>query len=104
LLVFLQRDSNFKVALKTRKLNLSAILAFYEINDVILRKRKICKSQIEGKRGTAKRSKFVFESNHDITRLSRAGRSCNSSNGKNNKAYCLQVEDTEPKETLKKQR
>jgi hypothetical protein len=23
---------------------------------------------------------------------------------KNNKAYCLQVEDTEPKETLKKQR
>jgi hypothetical protein len=49
-LVFLQRDSNFKVALKTRKLNLSAILAFYEINDVILRKRKISKSQIERKK------------------------------------------------------
>jgi len=49
-LVFLQRDSNFKVALKTRKLNLSAILAFYEISDVILRKRKISKSQIERKK------------------------------------------------------
>ena len=49
-LVFLQRDSNFKVALKTRKLNLSAIVAFYEINDVILRKRKISKSQIERKK------------------------------------------------------
>lgn len=47
---------------------------------------------------------WIFESNHDITRLTRAGRSCNSSSGKNNKAYCLQVEDTEPKETLKKQR
>jgi hypothetical protein len=35
-LVFLRRDSNFTIALKTRKLYLSAILAFYEINDVIL--------------------------------------------------------------------
>jgi hypothetical protein len=34
-LVFLRRDSNFTIALKTRKLYLSAILAFYEINDVI---------------------------------------------------------------------
>ena len=44
------KETNFKVALKTRKLNLSAILAFFEINEVILRKRKISKSQIERKK------------------------------------------------------
>jgi integrase len=50
-------NNNFIASLRTRQLYLAAILAFYEINDVVLRKKKIAKFLGSEEEGTIKKHK-----------------------------------------------
>ena len=50
-------NNNFITSLSTRQLYLAAILAFYEINDVVLRKKKIAKFLGSEEEGTIRKHK-----------------------------------------------